>query len=107
MKTRLFIVLFVVIGLLAAMSSVAAAQAPSGGDRPGFAPTFAPELTGPTVEPEPPFDPEGGRPWGNPAVGSLAQPATAPDAPAVAIGQPGLSFRYVRTYGETGVAVLG
>ena len=58
MKTRLFIVLLVVIGLLAAMSSAAAAQAPSGDGRPGFAPAFAPGLTGPNVEPEPSFDPE-------------------------------------------------
>lgn len=103
MKPRLFIVLIVVIGLLAAMSSAAAAQAPSGGDRSGFPPAFAPQLTDPSVEPERPFDPEGGRPWGNPAVGSLVQPAAAPDAPAVALGQPGLSFRYERTFGETEV----
>ena len=64
MKPRLFIVLIVVIGLLAAMSSAAAAQAPSGGDRSGFPPAFAPQLTDPSVEPERPFDPEGGRPWG-------------------------------------------
>ena len=106
MKTRLFVVLILVIGLLAAMSSAAAAQAPYGGDRPGFVPAFAPELTGPSVRPEPPFDPEGGRPWGNPVAGLVAQPAAASDAPAVAIGQPGLSFRYERTFGETEVAYL-
>ena len=55
MKPRLFVILLVVIGLLAAMSSAAAAQAPSGDGRPGFAPAFAPELTGPNVEPEPPL----------------------------------------------------
>ena len=96
MKTRLFVVLIVVIGLLAAMSSAAAAQAPSGDGRSGF----APELTGPNVEPEPPFDPEGARPWGNPVAGSTPQPSVAPDG--IPIGQPGLSFRYDRTYGFSG-----
>ena len=107
MKTRLFIVLLVVIGLLAAMSSAAAAQAPSGDGRSGFPPTFAPELTGPNVEPEPPFDPEGARPWGNPVAGLLAQPAAAPDAPAVAIGQPGRESTVTsRPGGDPQVAVF-
>ena len=103
MKTRLFIVLLIVIGLLAAMSSAAAAQAPSGEGWPGLTPANIPELTGPNVEPEPPFDPEGGRPWGNPAGGPVAQPAAVSAGPAVDLGQPGLSFRYVQAFGQTGV----
>ena len=103
MKTRLFIVLLVVTSLLAALSSAAAAQAPSGDDRSGFAPAFVPELTGPNVEPEPPFDPKTAKPWGNSAVGPVAQPQAAS---SVAMGQPGLSFRYERTFGETEVAYL-
>jgi PKD repeat protein len=106
MKTRLFVVPILVIGLLVAVSSIAAAQAPSGGDRSGFPPAFAPELTGPSVGPELLFDPEAARLWGKPAVGLHAQSAAAPDAPAVAIGQPGLSYRYARTFGETEVAYL-
>ena len=106
MKTRLFIVLLVVIVVLAVISSAAAAQGPSEDGRPGYPPTSAQGLTGPLAGPEPSFDPEAARPWRNPVAGSLAQPTAASVAPAVAIGQPGLSYRYVRTFGETEVAYL-
>jgi hypothetical protein len=38
--------------------------------------------------------------WGYPVASSLAQPAAAPDAPAVALGQPGVVYRYVQTWGD-------
>ena len=75
MKTRLFVVLILVIGLLAAMSSTAAAQAPSGDGRPGFAPATVSGLTGPNVEPKPPFDPEGCQAVGESGSRLHGQPA--------------------------------
>jgi hypothetical protein len=39
--------------------------------------------------------------WGRPAGGSLQAAATT--APGVAIGQPGLVYRYAQTFGESGV----
>ncbi len=44
--------------------------------------------------------------WRDPVAGPFVQPATAPASAAVDLGQPGLSYRYVRTYGETRVPYL-
>ena len=51
--------------------------------------------------------PDLGTPWS--AVGRPAPTAgpASPDAPAVALGQPGTAFRYVRTFGVTEEAYLG
>ena len=38
--------------------------------------------------------------WRGPVAGPLVQPAAAPASAAVDLGQPGLSYRYVRTFGE-------
>lgn len=78
--------------LLASPALGAAAQTPQPpvGDRP-TAPSPLSTLA---------LEPEGSRPW-------MQRPAAgAPDAatvPAIPIGQPGLSFRYVQTFGTTGM----
>ena len=95
MKTRLFVVLLVAISLLAALSWAAAAQGPD------------PRIS--TQSSYGPPQPDAVPPWDEMKPGVHAQPtpanpstSTGPaNAPAVNLGQPGLSFRYVHTFGVT------
>ena len=97
MKTRLFVVLLVAISLLAALSWAAAAQGPE--PRVSAQPNYGP--------PSPDAVPA----WDEMKPGTHAQLATAnpstgtglANAPAVNLGQPGLSYRYVQAFGQTGV----
>lgn len=88
MKTRLLVLLVVLLTSGLTLAGAALAQAPE----PGIStqqPSYGP--------PQPDAVPAGDQ------AGPFAhwQPAAA--APAVNLGQPGLSFRYVRTFGETEV----
>ena len=97
MKTRLFVVLLIAVGLLAALSWAAAAQAPE--PRISTQTSYGP--------PQPDAVPA----WDEMKRGAHAQPAPAnpstsagpANASAVNLGQPGLSFRYVQAFGQTSV----
>ena len=94
MKARMFTVFTLVVGLALVLTWAVAAQ--------GSEPPIAPQPGEPPPQPTPAWD------WGNetpfrglvaPAdVGAWAMSHSVP------LGQPGLSFRYVRTFGETEVA---
>jgi hypothetical protein len=92
MKTRLFIVFVLVIGLALLLAWNAAAQGP---EPSGHRPPAYPPRRGAGVD---------GQPVSRsaPTGGAAAQGVSA----AVTLGSPGLSFRYVRTFGVTEVAYL-
>ena len=99
MKPRWFL-LFVVVLFSLTLTSIATAQAPlpDGGNRTNVSNkggvTFSPVLPhAPTANPSP----------SHAFSDSLIAPNS--QSPAV-LGQPGLSFGYVRTFGETSVAYL-
>ena len=98
MKTRFLILFALLLALDLALAGAALAQAPTPPvpTRAGYvppAPGSAPNWdgAGPAAHERPlTFEPQ----------------ASIASAPTIAIGQPGLSFRYVRTFGETEVAYL-
>src|SRR5574341_2653617 len=96
MKARLCTVLVLVVGLALLLTWSAAAQGPPPGDRelPGRGPIHHPSGWGIDV---------GDRPFRSP-LSSPGPPGTQDVSAAVALGQPGTVFRYVRTFGETEVA---
>ncbi|MBM4430452.1 MAG: hypothetical protein FJ026_08930, partial [Chloroflexi bacterium] len=91
MKVRMFTVFALVVGLALVLTWAVTARGPE--------PPVAPQRGGPSAR-----DWDGEKP--------LQQPVPPTDvnaqagSPAVPLGQPGLSFRYVRTFGETEVAYI-
>ena len=96
MKTRLLILLVVLLTLSLTLTVTALAQAPE----PGIStqPSYGP----PQPDAVPAGDEAGPFARWQPAADVLTDAA----GPAVTIGQPGLSFRYVQTFGETLVPYL-
>ena len=101
MKIRSLPWFVVTLGLLLSVVSGAAAQ----GIRPPDAqPAAAAAATGGALRQTAPLP---GRAYAEEAAAVAAAPAEAPSGPeAIALGQPGLSFRYVKTLGQTETAYL-
>ena len=93
MKTRLFIVFVLAVSLILALMWAVAAQ--------GSEPPIAPQRNEPPSQPTPAWDWDGEKPLPQPvAPVDVSAQAASSSAP---LGQPGLSFRYLRTFGETEV----
>ncbi len=93
MKARLFTVFAIVMGLALVLIWAVAAQGPE--------PAVAPQRGSPPPRPTPAGDWDGEQPFRQPVA--PADVSTQAMNSAVPLGQPGLSFRYLRTFGETGV----
>ena len=94
MKARMFTVFALVVGLALILTWAVAAQRPE--------PLVAPQGGEPPTHPMPAWDGDSETPFrGSVAPADVDAQAVSP---AVPLGQPGLSFRYVRTFGETEVA---
>lgn len=96
MKTRLLILFVLLLTLGLALAGAAFAQAPTPPTRSGYVP--------PDPVAAPDWDDAGPAAHARPSTSELR--ASTASAPAVELGQPGLNFRYVRTFGETEVAYL-
>ena len=93
MKARMFTVFALVVGLALVLTWAVAAQRPE--------PPVASQQSGPPPQPIPAWDWDSEKPLPQPvAPAGLSDQAVSS---AVPLGQPGLSFRYLRTFGETEV----
>jgi len=97
MKMRLFVVLLVAVGLQAALSWAAAAQGPE--PHSAAQPHYGP----PSPDKVPAWDEMKAGVHAQPASLNPSTGAGPTNAPAVNLGQPGLSFRYVQAFGQTSV----
>ena len=93
MKARMFTMFVLVVGLALVLTWAVAAQRPE--------PPVAPQRSGPPPQPMP----AGGWDSETPFRGPVAPVDVSPQAvsSAVPLGQPGISFRYVQTFGEAEV----
>jgi len=94
MKARMFTMFVLVVGLALVLTWAVAAQRPE--------PPVAPQRNEPPSQPALAGDWDGGKPL--PQRVAPADMSNQAASSAVPLGQPGLSFRYLRTFGEMEVA---